>query len=405
MVSLGVAAASTAAARLEAHAQTGAKVPPLRHGINLHHLLNWPEVRPGRGEVTYVWPPFGTRRYQIEPWELQRFRKLGFDFVRLTVDPAIFLASDEERQAELRNLVVDRVRMLNDNELSVIVDLAPISQDPKFAPARIVTRDDPSVFFAYCASAAKLGASLAALPQDRVVFEPLNEPSLLSNELSRWQSMAEMLHAKVRSAAPELALVMTGALWGHFKALLRLDTRPFRGSNLFYTFHYYDPHTFTHQGVASEGARYISGLRWPAVEAQEQAQARAAAAVVADSRLDAQSRQRWQAITHKLIADYYATGTSPEIINADFASVADWAKRNDIPSERILLGEFGMTREGGANRNDRIKWITAVHAAAERHGFPWALWVYRGTGGMALADDSATHALDTDVANSLDLAL
>lgn len=353
--------------------------------------------------VVYSWPPFSTSRYWVESWEFSRLRKLGFDFVRLTVDTAIFLASDSARRSELNRILLDRVRMLHAYGFNVIVDLHPVAQNPAFAPTEIAKNS--AVFDQYTTLAAQVARELALLPPDRTVFEPINEPFLPAAELTTWQGMAERLHREIRAVAPDLAVVMTGAMWGHYRALLRLNTDAFRGSNLFYTFHYYEPHTFTHQGVDKELARYVSGLTWPPSEPESAVVARAEAAIAADRKLSAEERAKWSQTTKKLIADYYLTDPSPTKLETDFKSVADWARRNGIANERILVGEFGVTAAGGALPSDRMNWLSAVHTLAEQFNFAWALWAYRGWGGMALADDSAERKLDELVVKALKLTV
>jgi hypothetical protein len=400
---LAIGAAVTTGGSGLCSATASPTAPQLGRGLNIHNVFNWPETAQGRSEVVYVWPPFSTPRHRIEPWEMKRIRKIGFDFVRLTVDPAIFLASDESRRAELNDLLLDRLNALVEAGLNVIVDLHPVAQNPNFAPKEIVSSDNPAVFTSYCEFASKLAALLAALPQDRIAFEPINEPILNGQDLPRWQGMAERLHQVIRAAAADLPVVMTGAMWGHYKALLRLDCRPFRGSNLFYTFHYYDPHTFTHQGIDKEGERYVRGIQWPPREPQIAVETRSAELIDSDSKLQPVERENRHRITTKLIADYYRSTPSEGRIAADFNTLSAWAAENGIARDRILMGEFGMTRNGGAAIEDRLRWLQVVRTNAERLGFAWALWGYRGWGGMALADDSPSRNLDTEVLRALNL--
>lgn len=402
LLAWGAAAAVYASVRPSA-ASAGMVGPKLNRGLNIHHVMNWPDATSGRGDTVYTWPPFSQPRFRIETWELQRIRKLGFDFIRLTVDPAIFLASDETRRQDLKKVLLDRIGLLLSHDLNVIVDMAPVAQNPKFAPAEIAS--NPAIFDAYCASAAQIAQDLLVLPQNRIVFEPINEPILPAAELGKWQSMLERMHQQIRAVAPDMPIVLTGAMWGHFKALVRLDCRPFRGSNAFYTFHYYDPHAFTHQAVDKEVERYITGLGWPPTEPQADVLARAEAAIAADRKLDPAMRDKWMQTTRKVISDYYATKPSAQAIETDFNIVAEWAARNGISNDRILVGEFGMTRAGGASPEDRANWLQAVRAASESRGFPWALWAYRGWGGMALADDTPARALDEPVLSALRMKL
>src|SRR4051794_11314905 len=67
--------------------------PGLRRGVNIHHMLNWPEHQGGRASAPYVWPPFATAPYQLPAESLDEIVTRGFTFVRLTVAPSIFLSA------------------------------------------------------------------------------------------------------------------------------------------------------------------------------------------------------------------------------------------------------------------------------------------------------------------------
>ncbi len=72
--------------------------PKLRRGMNFHHLLNWPEVKENGARLDYVWPPFAAPAYELHDAELARLRMLGFDFLRVTAAPSIFIVSPGARR-------------------------------------------------------------------------------------------------------------------------------------------------------------------------------------------------------------------------------------------------------------------------------------------------------------------
>jgi hypothetical protein len=94
-------------------------------------------------------------------------------------------------------------------------------------------------------------------------------------------------------------------------------------------------------------------------------------------------------------------------IARSFDRVAQWAKDHGIPTSRIILGEFSARGQGehagGARSADRARWIRDVREEAEAHGFIWAAWVYRGSGGFALVRDEASSELDPAVSQALGL--
>jgi hypothetical protein len=394
-----------------AFAQTGpiaACYPKLSRGINFHHLLNWPDVKPQGGKTDYVWPPFLSANYKISDVELSRLVDSGFDFVRVTADPSIFATAHTSRRGYLNDLVQKTVSHLIASGFKVVFDLHPVGVNPDYAPSKLIESRSSEVFKSYANLVERMAGVLKNFPHDRLAFELMNEPMLTRDaELPGWQAMLEELHARARAGAPDLPLVLTGAMWGDAKALMRLDTSPFKQSNVLYTFHYYDPHTFTHQGVNGDEAQFISDLAWPSGKDNiEQVRERALARIAQDLKLDRNDRASKVAVTTKLLSDYLKTNHNFEQIRADFGAVARWASQNGISRDRILLGEFGCvgTSNNEPLSKDRLDWLRAVRTTAQEFEFPWALWAYKGWGGMALADATGRQ-LDQGVLAALGLSL
>jgi endoglucanase len=379
---------------------------PLRSGINIHHMLNWPELDSSLATPSYVWPPFQSDAFRTSDAEFNRLRKLGFDFIRLTVDPAIFLTDESQRQADLANIVDSTVGRILSFGFNVIVDLHPVQNVPEFGPeAFIKSLDDPSVL-AYGEMLSRLARVLEGMPRGRVYFELINEPQLTRDEdYPLWQSLLSFYHGQARAAAAELPLILTGQNWGSAQALMRLDLSRYSGSNILVTFHYYDPHAFTHQGVLGQHAQYLVGLRWPPRAKQLLVLLDSAERLIeADPKLDNQGKEMALSRARDTLTEYLNQGHGPARVDREFARVKNWANEMGLSPGQVLLGEFGAVRLTDPDVNsDRLAWLNCVRAAASKHEFPWALWVYRGYGGMALADESSGHELDGDVATALTL--
>jgi len=89
-----LAAAPATAAPLELH-----------RGVAVHEWLNWSPLEP---DGSYRWPPYRTQEEWLagarpaSDWpagdKFARIRSLGFDFIRLTVDPGPLLSTDGARR-------------------------------------------------------------------------------------------------------------------------------------------------------------------------------------------------------------------------------------------------------------------------------------------------------------------
>nr|WP_276556827.1 cellulase family glycosylhydrolase [Rhodoblastus acidophilus] len=366
--------------------------PSLRRGVNIHHVLNWPETTTSGGVVVYVWPPFRDARYGLGDGELRALTKLGFDFIRLTVDPGIVIAADGAKWPELRDHIGRQVGRLIASGFSVILDLHPVSDNPAYRPQALVQAADSPLFAAYVAMVGRVAEALRDFPPHAILFELMNEPWIESlSQASKWQPMLEALHARARAAAPSLPLLLSGMMWSDRLALMKLDVAPFRSSNVLYTFHYYDPHTYTHQGVEGDDARYVSGLAWPAdSRGIADSFARAKSLVAADKTLSPGAQAAAQARTRQLLDELLVRGHDRLRVARDFQDVAQWASAKGIGADRIVLGEFGcvLSSNGLPVGRSRLDWLTAIRQTAEAVGFPWAYWAYKGYGGMELVDSA-----------------
>jgi endoglucanase len=377
--------------------------PSLRRGINLHHLLNWPDTRDGAGRTVYVWPPFETDNYKITDDELSRLKTMGFDFLRVTADPGIFIAADETRMRHLTRLAGQTAIRLISAGFNVIFDLHPVSVNPEFAPLKLVEGVETDSFKRYADVVEQLARELHDLPHDKFAFELMNEPWLADKaEIARWQPMMELLHKRARKGSPTLPLVLTGAMWGDARALMQLDLKPFEGSNVIYTFHYYDPHTFTHQGVDGDEGAFLAGLQWPANHSNiAKVRDDAFARIDLLKKPDAEARQL-KGVTATLLSDYELTAHDRHRVRSDFAAVARWASDHRIPAQRVFLGEFGCVVSASKTPlgEDRVQWLRTIRDTAQEFGFGWSLWAYKGYGGMALFNEGK---IDEGIARALDL--
>ncbi|MFC3069204.1 glycoside hydrolase family 5 protein [Phenylobacterium soli] len=380
--------------------------------MNLHQPMNWARLAPGQSD-RYAAQPFSDPQHALSEVDVNAIRSAGFDFVRLTIDPGPFLQLTDKDLANLDDLLLARVQQLLRANLTVIVDFHPNPQVKAYAPDAFVGRGDPDVPRAHLQMLQRLAPRLAALDRCHVLLEPLNEPPSAANAkgAADWQAELEAQYSAVRAVAPQLRLVLPGGQAGWISGLVRLDPRPFRADrNVLYTFHYYFPFEFTNQSnPAMPWVAPLAELRYPArrtslVESLNESRRR-----LARSKLSAQDQRRELMRAARIATAYWRSGFGPATISRDFEQVAAWARRNGVAPDQILLGEFGVVRNdgpyAGAADPDREAWLTDVRREAERRGYSWAIWQYRGTGGMGIAEATRGYDIDPMVVRALGLRL
>jgi aryl-phospho-beta-D-glucosidase BglC (GH1 family) len=324
-----------------------ARLAHLRRGINLSH---WFAQSPGADYSAAHLQTHTTAR------DIALIKRMGFDHVRFTVEPAPLFdeANPSRLNAEYLAQLDRALDTLLASGLAVIIDIHPTDE------FKLRLRTDDHFVAAFADFWRALAAHVAPRDAERLFLEVLNEPML--EDPYRWIGVQARVAAAMREGAPRHTIIVAGARWSSVDQLLLLE--PLADRNVIYNFHFYDPHTFTHQG-ATWGAEY-----WPFIKnVPYPSSPEAVAALPPVERQSAQAalkhygEERWDA----------------EHIDKMIALAADWASRRGVP---LTCNEFGVYRNFSPPA-DRARWIADVRAALERHGIGWTMWDFAG--GFAVA--------------------
>lgn len=388
----------------------------LHRGVGIHEWLNW---SPLSEDGSYRWPPYQTEeqwltRYRdLSDWptgdKLAAIRALGFDFVRLTVDPGPLLATEGAKRDEALAVLAGAVRQLTDAGLKVVFNLHSISQVPQYNKDVIEGPAGNPEVSNYIAMTADVARILVPLGTDKVAFEPFNEPQHYpcgERSDGQWpQIMADTVKV-LREVSADLTLIATGACGGDVEGLV--DLKPdYDDPNILYSFHMYEPHLFTHQRPEVQGG-FASGLPWPASAGTPDAVGEALRAHMTAAGLGEAEQQANLDAVATYIEQYFAEDWGPAQLEARVGEALAWADANGVPRERLFLGEFGvmaMSADGrsGAFAADRMRYQAAVRGQAEQHGFPWAVWEYSNPHGMSLIAPEGPAVPDPDMLKALGL--
>jgi hypothetical protein len=358
----------------------------------------------------YDWPPFQTDRAIPARGDLAALRRAGIDFVRLPVDPGPLLAFPGERRERLMRDVLDAIALCNEQALAVVVNLHPNGATHHWNPQNLIGSVNAPLFTRYLGLVRDLAARLARLDSARVAFEPVNEPPQGCGSAD-WPLMQSDLLRAARLAAPQLPLVATGACGGMIAGLETLDAR-FGDANLIYTFHFYEPYVFSHQGAPWMSAepmyRYLNAVPWPASAGTKQKTLAAVAArMAADGKTPAAEKREIGATIERVLDQYFGADPGRPFIARYFARVTAWADRHGIARDRILLGEFGALRSDeryvAAPAPDRARYIRDVREVCEAAGMPWAFWNLFD--GMGLTIDDWSRDFDPAITAALGLRM
>jgi hypothetical protein len=219
--------------------------------------------------------------------------------------------------------------------------------------------------------------------------------------------MASKLIAQARSGSKNLTLVITGACVSSLDGMLALDPKKLGDDNLIYTFHFYDPFTFTHQGASfiAWPDKYLDEVPWPAASRPIEEPLARLKEHMETVGLGSEAKEKAANGARRNLLKLYVSNAGRGMIEQRFAQVADWAREHGIAPERVFIGEFGVLKKDGDKPGalcaDRMRWLTDVREVADRHGFSWAYFSYDGP--FALVLDDQSRKLDVNVLRSLGL--
>src|SRR5207302_10652971 len=109
-----------------------------------------------------------------------------------------------------------------------------------------------------------------------------------------WRPMLDAAYSTIRKGAPKLLLVLDGGEQGNLEGTTTLDGFS-DDPNILFSFHYYKPWQFTHQGLPGMAAQYLTDVPYPARARDIQESLDATAATIAATKLAPAQKQQAQA--------------------------------------------------------------------------------------------------------------
>ena len=390
---------------------TAAFAAPLtfKRGVSMELWTSWPaESELSKPEILF---PFPEWRRNVTPEALKALRAAGLDFVRLPIDPGVFISDQtKDLRERLFTEIEATVTEVKAAGLNVIVDLHTIPAGGSSRPGAIeaVLADEKS-FLAYTEIAASVAKRFAGI--EGVALELINEPIIDCENATpkRWPGMIAQLHRAVRETAPNLTLVITGGCWGDAEMLKDLPKSVIKDPETIFSFHSYAPFLLTHQGAtwAGDFIPLVTGLPFPPDRFGETDLKSAINSVEANIRAKAPAHRVDGMISYlgEEIAKISSAKQLTATLEKPFSAAARFAKAYKIPPERIILGEFGMINQEWNSPAKmpvdwRVDYMRKMRQLAESKGFGWSIWSYSGAfgivqgfGGEVIADPIIARVL------------
>jgi aryl-phospho-beta-D-glucosidase BglC (GH1 family) len=306
--------------------------------------------------------------------DLVLIHRLGFDHIRLSIDPDPLVAWQHGEQFG-KNFVAELDRVLRfalDQKLAVIVDIHP----EEHYKQSLFQGDDSVQRFGMLWR--DLAQHFAGLDTNLVYFEIMNEPE--QPDPFRWQGIQSFVISQIRAVAPNNTIIASGAHWSGLDDLMHLQ--PLAATNIIYTFHDYDPFPFTHQGATWTTAvvEPLRNVPYPSTPENIKPNLDQEPTLSGQLFVEQYGLDRWDAAR----------------VDANIAFAERWSQLHHLP---VYCGEFGVHKPY-ADPAMRATWIRDMRTALEKHHIGWAMWDYQTNfgavtkeNGKAVPDDAVIKAL------------
>lgn len=194
-----------------------------------------------------------------------------------------------------------------------------------------------------------------------VIYEILNEPHGIGDDI--WGEIQGRTIAAIRSRDTTHTIIVGGTGYNSIGALSAIPE--YSDDNLIYTFHFYDPYLFSHQGEtwgSPPNLRNLKGVPFPP-------DAHALPAVPAEL------KGTW--VEYNLKNQYPQEGL-PAALAATLNKASEFSNARKAP---VFCGEFGVYMINSLQK-DRVRWYTAVAQFLGERGVARTSWDYFGGFGL-----------------------
>ena len=201
----------------------------------------------------------------------------------------------------------------------------------------------------------KLTKKYAGVSGDDLFFELYNEPPHMSPKV--WKDAAYNIVTAIRKIDKKRTLIVGASNYNSIYELSRMER--LADENIIYTFHFYEPFFFTHQGAEWVGDQVsTTGVPFPYNAATFPA-------------LNQQAIGTWGETNYK----QYKTDGNEQSVKDKLQIVKNWSNKYYVP---VLCGEYGVYNKY-ADADSRCRYIAAVRRNLKALNIPGILWDYNSS--------------------------
>lgn len=313
-------------------------------------------------------------RTYITERDVAYIRELGMDHIRLGFDQIVLEEAPGLYRAEILGLMDNFVDWCEKYGLNVVLNLHKAVGNYCDIAEKVQLLDDDGLQQRFVA----LWEMLEDHFSDRgaVVFELLNE--VRDVDPDQWNRLAEKTITALRKKNPSRRIIIGSTCWNSVGTLDKLQV--FDDENAIYTFHTYEPFSFTHQQGVLQAAPHYYNRKMPYPG-------------------DIERYRDYERVVNGSENAYagYAAMDRTYLFDS-LRPAAEFIRQH--PDSILWCGEFGTIRH--CKMEWRENWMRDVIAFLKQHGIPYCVWNYLSTPNdgnrFSLVDDDTRTILSPNLA-------
>lgn len=205
-----------------------------------------------------------------------------------------------------------------------------------------------------------------------IYYEVLNEPHGIDDVI--WGNIQQNVIDAIRVVDTRHTIIVGPAGWNSYNNLGLMPV--YTDTNLIYTFHFYDPFMFTHQGASWVDPSMVplAGVPFPYDPARMPS-------------CPPELKGTW---IESNLNNYHDDGTAQKVKELIDIAV-NFKNSHNIP---LFCGEFGVYMLN-SDEPDRVRWYDTVRSYLEEKEIAWTIWDY--TGGFGIFTEGSEAMFEHDV--------
>ena len=276
-------------------------------------------------------------------------KELGCDVVRVPIHFASFLNDKKEVDPIIYEYLDKACDWAEELGMYIVIDNHSFNSGAYPTPAKV--EESLLLLWPQIAGRYKNRSNL-------IVYEILNEPQFGNKE---WEPIQQKALEAIRKVDKKHTVVVTGADWSALNSMCSLQ--PLNDNNIIYTFHFYEPFIFTHQGATwgDSGLAALSNIPFPYNK----------------DKMPELPPEAKTASTRGQLANYPKTGNEPTL-RKRLEQAAAFAEKAHAP---VWCGEMGV-HDVAVKNEDRNNWYKSVGKILNDLNMPFCVWGYDDSFGI-----------------------